>query len=242
MATTTTDSISDSTNDGSAHGTNSQAPPGVTTTVLLIRHGQNDWVGTDRLAGRTPGVHLNEKGHEQAAELASLLADQPIAAIYSSPLVRCMETAEPLAQALGQPIVEEDGVLEVDYGEWRARSLKELSKLPEWSMVQHNPSTFRFPGGETLREVQSRAVATLERLHADHPNQVVAVFSHGDVIRTTVAHFMGTPLDLFQRVIVSTASISVVTFHNGRPMVLGVNYVTPFPTLEIKSADGKKSK
>jgi probable phosphomutase (TIGR03848 family) len=208
--------------------------PNSTTYVLMIRHGENDWVGTDRLAGRTPGVHLNEKGRKQAADLAELLNSQPIAAVYSSPLERCMETATPVAAALGLAVQPEPGVMEVDYGEWQGQSLKDLSKLPDWQMVQHFPSTYRFPGGETLRETQARAVGTIERLHEQHPNQVIAVFSHGDIIRTTVAHFMGTPIDLFQRVIISTASVSVLALHDRRPMVLCANYVSALPTLSIK--------
>jgi probable phosphomutase (TIGR03848 family) len=201
-----------------------------TTYVLLIRHGENDWVGTNRLAGRTPEVHLNDKGREQSAALAAQLAGQPIAAIYSSPLERCMETAQPLAAALGCPLRAEPGVIEVDYGEWRGGDLKELSQLPEWQMVQHFPSAFRFPGGETLHEVQSRAVWAIERLVAAHPNQLVAVFSHGDVIRTSLAHYMGTPLDLFQRILIGTASISGLAFHNSRPAVLFTNYSAALPT------------
>ena len=212
------------------------------TYVLLIRHGENAWVGTDRLAGRTPGVFLNEKGRSQAAALADMLKSQPLAAIYSSPLERCLETAQPVADVLNLPVRHEPGVLEVDYGAWRAQSLKDLAQLPEWQMVQHFPSTFRFPEGETLREVQARAVATVERLHEDHPNEVVAVFSHGDVIRTTIAHYMGTPLDLFQRVHISTASISVLSFFHRRPAVLGVNYVAPFPTLTIQSPQQDEAK
>lgn len=208
--------------------------PNSTTYVLMIRHGENDWVGTDRLAGRTPGVHLNDKGRKQAADLAELLKPQPIAAVYSSPLERCMETAAPVATALGLAVQPEPGVLEVDYGDWQGQSLKDLSKLPDWQMVQHFPSTYRFPGGETLRETQARAVGAIERLHEQHPNQVIAVFSHGDIIRTTVAHFMGTPIDLFQRVIISTASISVLALHDRRPMVLCANYVSALPTLSIK--------
>ncbi len=208
-----------------------------TTYFLLVRHGENDWVGTDRLAGRTPGVHLNETGQKQAEQLAELLATQPIAAVYSSPLDRCMQTAEPLAKALGLSVVAEPGVLEVDYGEWQAGHLKELSKLPGWQRVQHYPSTFRFPQGETLREVQSRAVSTIERLRDAHPDQVVAIFSHGDVIRTTIAHYFGTPLDLFQRVHISTASISTLAFFNETPAVLNVNYRPELSKLEIKKAE-----
>jgi probable phosphoglycerate mutase len=204
---------------------------------LLVRHGENDWVGTDRLAGRTPGVHLNETGQKQAEQLAELLATQPIAAVYSSPLDRCMQTAEPLAKALGLSVVAEPGVLEVDYGEWQAGHLKELSKLPGWQRVQHYPSTFRFPQGETLREVQSRAVSTIERLRDAHPDQVVAIFSHGDVIRTTIAHYFGTPLDLFQRVHISTASISTLAFFNETPAVLNVNYRPELAKIEIKKAE-----
>lgn len=205
-----------------------------TTYVLLIRHGENDWVGTDRLAGRSPGVHLNDKGRQQAQELAQLLQQQPIAAIYSSPLDRCLQTAQPLADALSLPVTVEPGVLEVDYGGWQAGHLKELAKLPEWHLVQHYPSTFRFPQGETLREVQSRALSAIERIRDAHPNQVVAIFSHGDVIRTTMAHYLGTPLDLFQRVIISTASISTLAFFGQVPSVLGVNYRPALGKLEIK--------
>lgn len=209
----------------------------VTTYLLLVRHGENDWVGTDRLAGRTPNVHLNNKGQQQAANLAQQLAKQPLTAVYSSPLERCMETAQPLAKALNVAVSTTTGLLEVDYGDWRGANLKELSKLPEWRMVQHNPSTFRFPMGETLREVQSRAVATLEELRHAHPNQAIALFSHGDVIRTTIAHYLGTPLDLFQRVHISTASVSVIGFFNDVPAVLTVNHLAELPILEIKQPE-----
>ncbi|MEZ4673872.1 MAG: histidine phosphatase family protein [Caldilineaceae bacterium] len=212
-----------------------------TTYFLLIRHGENDWVGTDRLAGRSVGVHLNETGQKQAEQLADLLAVQPITAVYSSPLERCMQTAAPVAKALGLSVVAEPGILEVDYGEWQAGNLKELSKLPGWHRVQHYPSTFRFPQGETLREVQHRAISTIERLRDAHPNQVVALFSHGDVIRTTIAHYFGTPLDLFQRVHISTASISTLAFFDETPAVLGVNYLPTLPKLEIKAPEEQPS-
>jgi probable phosphoglycerate mutase len=208
-----------------------------TTYLLLIRHGENDWVGTNRLAGRTNGVHLNDKGREQSARLAEILKQQPISAIYSSPLERCLQTAEPVAAALGQQVISEPGLLEVDYGEWQGGDLKELAKLPEWHSVQHFPSVFRFPGGETLHQTQSRAVWTIDRIVLAHPNQLVAVFSHGDVIRTTLAHYMGTPIDLFQRINISTASISALAFHNGRPMVLFTNYTSELPKFEWKQEE-----
>lgn len=206
-----------------------------TTFVLLIRHGENEYVATHKLAGRTPGVHLNDRGRAQAEALVKYLEEQPLAAIYSSPLVRCVETARPLAAARNLPIIEEPAFLEVDYGDWHGADLRELAKLPEWRKVQYMPSTFRFPNGESLREVQSRAVAGVEALRQRHPNEVVAVFAHGDIIRTTLAHYLGAPLDLFQRIVVQTASISILAFHDGTPAVLTMNWASALPKLEIKT-------
>jgi probable phosphoglycerate mutase len=217
-----------------------------TTYVLLIRHGENEYVTTHRLAGRTPGVRLNERGCQQAQDLVGYLSEQPVDVVYSSPLERCVQTAEPLAAQRGMPLAIEPGVIEVDYGEWQGADLRELSKLPEWGQVQHYPSVFRFPGGETLREVQSRGVSAIEQLRAGHPNQIVAVFSHGDIIRTVLAHYLGVPLDLFQRIAIATASVSVLGFFDGRPMVLGMNYVADPLRVEIKKPqdpppDGQQS-
>ncbi len=205
------------------------------TYLLLIRHGENEWVASKKLAGRTLGVFLNERGKQQSNELVPFLAKQPIRAIYSSPLERCIETAQPLASELGLPILPEAGLIEVDYGEWRGADLRDLGKLPEWKLVQHYPGSFRFPGGETLYEVQARALQTLEQLRARHPNEVIVAFSHGDVIRLSIAHLMGVPLDLFQRTQISTASVSVIVFHNTVPSVLSVNSVVTLPIFETKS-------
>lgn len=205
-----------------------------TTYVLLVRHGENDWVDSHRLAGRTPGVHLNDKGRIQTERLCRTLSLQPVSAIYSSPLERCLETAQPVAAALSLPVIQESGVVEVDYGQWQGGDLRELAKSPEWQLVQHLPSSFRFPDGETLYEVQGRAVETVERIRTAHPNQVAVIFSHGDVIRTTLAHYLGTPIDLFQRVAVSTASISVLAFHGPHPMVLFMNHLADLPIFEFK--------
>ncbi|MCB9138282.1 MAG: MSMEG_4193 family putative phosphomutase [Caldilineaceae bacterium] len=204
------------------------------TYVFLVRHGENDWVGSNRLAGRTPGVHLNAKGRDQADKLADLLQGQPIRAIYSSPMERCMETAQPLARRLEQIVEPEAGIVEIDYGAWQGGALKELSATPEWQMVQHYPSQFRFPDGETLHEAQMRAVTTINRRAQQHAGGAIALFSHGDIIRTSLAHYLGVPLDLFQRIIISTASVSVIGFFNNRPAVLAVNYLTALPNLEPK--------
>ncbi len=191
------------------------------------------WVNSHRLAGRTPGVHLNDNGHSQTERLVQAFAQQPVSAIYSSPLERCLETAQPVAAALGLPVTTEAGVVEVDYGEWQGGDLRELAKSPDWQLVQHLPSSFRFPQGETLYEVQARAVKAIERIRAAHPNQVAVIFSHGDVIRTTLAHYLGAPIDLFQRVAVSTASISAIGFHGPHPAVLFTNYLADLPKFEF---------
>ena len=204
------------------------------TFVLLVRHGENEWVSSGRLAGRAPEVHLNDKGRAQAQALAVMLAKQPIRAVYSSPLERCVETAQPLADVLSLPVCADPGLLEVDYGDWMGAELKELSKLPEWSKVQHFPSSFRFPGGETLRETQQRAVGAVERLAAAHPNQTIVLFSHGDIIRTLLAHFAGTPMDLFQRIQISTASLSTLALFDGRPALLNMNVTAELPVYEVK--------
>lgn len=206
----------------------------VATTLLLIRHGETEWNKSGKLAGRTPDVHLNEAGRAQAAGLVQMLARQPIHALYASPLERCQETALPLAAHLGTPVVIEEGLVEVDYGAWHGAELKELAKRDEWRSVQHFPSFFRFPEGETLLDVQYRAAGVAERVAAAHPNQVVALFSHGDVIRTLLAHLTGTPLDLFQRVVISPASVTAVTLIGSRPVIVYVNCTAELPVIEFK--------
>ncbi|NLG95925.1 MAG: MSMEG_4193 family putative phosphomutase [Chloroflexi bacterium] len=202
------------------------------TTVLLIRHGDNSMVGK-RLAGRLPGVHLNKNGKKQAQQLAEALCKAPIKAIYSSPLERAVETAEPLAKALNLPIQIASGLIELDYGEWQGKTLKQLGRRKLWKVVQEKPSEMRFPQGESFEEVRRRAAAEIDRIVAAHEEKdLVACFSHGDVIRLLLAHYLGMPLDLFQRVAASTASISVIHFDKkARPHILHMNQVL---TLEFK--------
>lgn len=196
------------------------------TTILLIRHGENNMVGK-RLAGRLPNVHLNEKGQQQARHLAEVLCKAPLKAIYSSPLERAVETAEPLAQLLNLPVLPAPGLIELAYGDWQGKTLKQLGRLKLWKVVQHKPSEMRFPNGESFVEVQTRAVAEVERIAAAHEEQdLVACFSHGDIIRLTVAHFLGVPLDLFQRVAANPASITAIHLNKkGQPMILHMNQV-----------------
>ncbi|MEM7134724.1 MAG: MSMEG_4193 family putative phosphomutase [Chloroflexota bacterium] len=204
------------------------------TYLLLVRHGENEWVRSNRLAGRTPEVFLNERGRQQSATLAKELAKQPVSAVYSSPLERCVETAQPAAEVLGLPIVIEEGVLEGDFGDWQGQKLKDLAKLPEWKLVQQHPSSFQFPKGESFRAMQFRAVAAIERIQQNHPNEIVVIFSHSDIIRISMAHYLGTPLDLFQRIMISTASVSAIAFHDRKPSVLFVNRTSELPVFELK--------
>lgn len=193
--------------------------------ILLIRHGQNDWVNKRRLAGWTPGVHLNEEGRSQAEQLSGRLSSLPLKAIYSSPLERCMETAAFLAHPHGLEVVELDAIGEVHYGKWQGKKIKKLTKKKrKWYAVQHFPSRFRFPGGESLTEVQKRAVAAIERLGRLHEEELTAAVSHADVIKLILAHYLGMHIDLFQRIVVSPASVSLLALSESGPVrVLRIN-------------------
>lgn len=193
------------------------------TLILLVRHGQTPTTGTV-LPGRAPGLHLSERGRAQAEAVAERLAGLPVQAIYSSPLERARQTAEPAAARTGLEVREEAGLLECDFGDWTGASLAGLAALPEWQTVQHNPSAFRFPNGEGFSGMQARMVGTIENLRAAHPGAVVVCFSHADPIKAAVAHAVGTHLDLFQRIMISPASVSAISYADGQaPAVLTVN-------------------
>ncbi|HZD18993.1 MAG TPA: MSMEG_4193 family putative phosphomutase [Actinomycetota bacterium] len=192
------------------------------TVLLLIRHSHTDAAGT-RLTGWARGVHLNARGREEAARLVERLEGVPIAAIYSSPLERCRETAAPLASARGLPVHARRGLIEVDYGTWTGRSIVQARRTKLWRTVQQAPSMVRFPGGESLLEVQGRAVAELDAIAAAHPRGTVAVVSHADVIRLLVAHLAGTHADHLQRLIVDPGSISVVALGDRIPRLVKLN-------------------
>lgn len=193
------------------------------TTVLLIRHGQTPTTG-QLLPGRAPGLHLSERGREQAEAAARRLAELPLAALYSSPLERAWETARATAELTGLSVRAEDGLIELDTGQWTGRRLADLARTPEWDTVQHEPSTFTFPGGESFTRMQDRMVATLGRLRAAHDGATVACFSHADPIRAVLAHALGTPLDKFQRLSVGPCSVSAISYREGQdPVVLTIN-------------------
>jgi len=192
------------------------------TLLLLIRHGTNDWVH-GRLAGWTPGVHLNDDGRRQAAALSARLAALPIDAIYASPLERTVETAQAIAGPRGMPLRLVEGLGEVKYGEWQGAELKELYKHELWPGVQFYPSGTRFPGGETLGEAQMRMVSTLDTLRAQHPKGIIAVVSHADIIKLALAYYIGMHIDLFQRLEISPCSVSALFFTRMGPRMLAYN-------------------
>lgn len=197
------------------------------TVILLVRHGATSTTGSV-LPGRAPGLHLSEAGRSQARRVGERLLERhhhhPIQALYSSPLERAHETAGASAAALGLPVQIDDGLLECEVGEWTGRPLSELSALPQWRTVQSSPSTFRFPGGESFREMQDRMVATMDRLRTAHPGGSVVCFSHADPIRSLLAHALGGPLDSMQRLSVSPCSVSAVLYPaETNPVVLLTN-------------------
>ena len=179
--------------------------------LLLLRHAVTEHTGAV-LSGWTPGLHLSEQGREQAEALAGRLEPVPLDAVYASPLERCQETAAVVAGAKGLKVETLEDVGEVRYGDWTGRTLKELGREPLWKVVQATPSAARFPDGESIFEMQARAVLAVEGLREAHPRQTVAVCSHADVIKALTCHYLGMHLDLFQRVVVSPASVTAIAF------------------------------
>ncbi len=210
------------------------------TLLLLIRHGTNDWVH-GRLAGWTPGVHLNEEGRLQAARLSERLGDLPIAVIYSSPLERCVETATAVAQPRGLALRLVEQVGEVRYGEWQGAELKDLYKHELWPGVQYYPSGTRFPNGESLGEAQMRIVQAIDGLRAQHPTQIIAVFSHADMIKLAIAYYIGMHIDLFQRLTINPCSLTALAFERMGPRLIAFNDTGSLehlrPRLEPQPAD-----
>ncbi len=193
------------------------------TTVLLVRHGKTPTTG-QVLPGRAKGLHLADEGVQQAqlaAERISQLAK--VDAVYCSPLERARETAAPIGKALGMRPQVARGLLECEFGDWTGAELKSLMKLPEWRTVQRAPSTFRFPNGESFTEMQTRIVTELDRLRSRHPGGTIVCVSHADPIKAAMAHALGTHIDLFQRIVISTCSISAIAFSHEGPVALTVN-------------------
>jgi 2,3-bisphosphoglycerate-dependent phosphoglycerate mutase len=200
------------------------------TTVLLVRHGRTSANTAGLLAGRRPGVELDARGHEQVAEAGRRTAGVPLAAVVTSPLRRCRQTAHALVAERNPacPVHLEQGLVECGYGEWTGRPLKELSKEKLWTTVQQQPSAVRFPGGEAMTEMAARAVGAVrtwdQRMQQEHgPEAIWAAVSHGDVIKAILADALGMHLDSFQRILVDPASISIVRYTAQRPYVVTLN-------------------
>jgi len=206
--------------------------------LLLIRHGENDYSKKGRLAGWLPGIHLNEKGKAQAAELGKALADTPLRAIYSSPLERAMETAEPIAQSHGLKIIQEPGLIESNVGKWQGQSIRRLAITKYWRIVQRAPSRAGHPDGETFLQTQTRVVSALDEICKKYkPQDIIACVFHSDPIKLAVAHYLGLPLDHFQRLACDTASATMLAVSESGAQVIWLNHRPPF---ELKFPKKKK--
>jgi probable phosphomutase (TIGR03848 family) len=196
------------------------------TTVLLLRHGRTTANAGGVLAGWTPGVQLDDAGRGQAQAVGERLAKVPLAAVVSSPLERCRQTADAVVAGRKIAVETDDRLGEARYGDWTGRTIKELAKEPLWKVVQQHPSAAVFPGpeGEGLAQTQARAVAAVRAWNATlGPDAVWLACSHGDVIKAILADALGLHLDQFQRLVVDPASLSVVTYTETRPFVLRIN-------------------
>ena len=206
--------------------------------VLLVRHG-NDADHRQGAAGPRPGLHLSERGHAQAEAVAVRIAQlddsgqrTPVA-VYASPMERTAETARPIARHLGLRVRTDHGLIECDFGEWTGAQLRSLAKKPEWGQVQRCPSGFRFPGGESFLEMQARISSAIDRLVRLHRGETIVAVSHADPIKAALSTAAGTPLDLFQRLIVSPCSVSAVAYGQAGPLVLTVNSTASLTELAI---------
>ena len=199
-----------------------KAPP-KPTVVLFVRHGQTPTTGT-KLPGRAKGLHLSPKGVEQAERAGARIAGlETVKAVYASPMERTQETAAPIARACKLRVRTHKGLIEADFGRWTGRNLSALRKLPEWKTVQSYPSGFRFPGGESFTEMQTRMTGAVAELVTQHPGETIVAVSHADTIKGAIADAQGTPLDLFQRIVISPCSVSAVMYTPTGPIVLSVN-------------------
>jgi probable phosphomutase (TIGR03848 family) len=197
--------------------------PTPSTMVLLVRHGLTSTTGV-KLPGRARGLHLSDEGRRQAEAAAARSGKSAtVVAIYSSPLERARETAQIIAKARNMAVRIERGLLELDIGKWTGMALKDAGSKPEWKAVQQHPSGFRFPDGESFTEMQTRITGAIARMVARHAGRIVVAVSHADPIKAAVAHALGTPLDLFQRIMIGTASISAIAYSPSGAAVLTVN-------------------
>lgn len=210
------------------------------TTLLLIRHASNDYVKDGRLAGLTPGVHLNEQGQREAAALARRLESVALDAIYSSPIERARETAHAVAQNRKRDVQIHPGLIEVDVGEWTGRLISELVETDAWKQMLAQPVVARFPGGDSFAVARQRIVAAIDALVAAHPDQTIALVSHADPIKIALAHYLGMDLNQFNRIVVDPASVSVLKFNERGPVLDRLNDNGEWLLLEKKDDSRKE--
>jgi len=205
-------------------------------TLLLIRHGENEYVKTGKLAGRLPGIHLNERGQKQAEALGEALKDVPITALYSSPLERAMETAAPIANRRHLKIIQNPNLMDTNIGKWQGKSLAVLRLTKAWKIVQSAPSRFQFPEGESFLDLQTRIANVFEEIVRKHtkPRDIIAVVFHADPIKLAVSHFLGLPLDHFQRLSCDTGSLTAIHAGDAGANLVKLNQRPPFDFLPKK--------
>ena len=199
------------------------------TLIIFVRHGRTPTTGT-KLPGRAPNLHLSDEGKSQAEMIAkeikkssSSFLGTKVSAVYASPMERTQETAKPIAKTLNLRVRTLQGLNECDFGDWTGRRLRDLSKLKSWSIIQKQPSSFRFPNGESFTEMQNRMLKTVDKILERHSGETVVCVSHADPRKAILASAVGTPLDLFQRIRVGPCSASVVLYTKERPLVLTLN-------------------
>ncbi|MBT2389375.1 MSMEG_4193 family putative phosphomutase [Streptomyces sp. ISL-1] len=213
-------------------------------TLILVRHGRSTANTAGVLAGWTPGVFLDERGAAQAAALPGRLADVPVAAVVSSPLERCLQTMQPLLDARpGLELQSDERIGECHYGDWSGRKLAELADEPLMEVVQRHPSAAAFPGGESMRAMQARAVDAVRewnaRIDAAHGEDAAYVMcSHGDIIKSLVADALGMHLDLFQRIHVEPCSVTAIRYTRTRPFLLRLGDTGDFGSLAPRGNGG----
>ena len=191
------------------------------TTITLLRHAQSTANLRGVLAGRIEGVSLSPEGVAQSEKLAETLSALTFDHIFVSPLQRCQETIAPLLKRTGQRSVRSKQLLEMDYGKWSGKKLALLAKKKEWSSIQHSPSRFTFPEGESFEEMRSRLISFIEEKRK--LGGEILLVTHGDVIKVVLAHYLGTPLDLFQRITIDPSSLSTLAFHEGNVRIVRIN-------------------
>lgn len=202
------------------------------TMILLVRHATNDYLNEGRLAGRTPGVHINARGQQEADEMARRTAHLPIEAIYSSPLERAVDTANALAHCHHLPVQLVPELIEGEAGEWTGRKINEVNTTDTWKAIQTRPVGVPLPGGESIDQIQTRMVAAIEAIRKQHPDGVVAVVSHADPLKSVIAHYLNWDLNQFQRIAISPASVTVLSVDDKGSSILRTNDTGPLPKFE----------